>query len=156
MGITEIILICFLHFFQAQFLKIRKVNPGAITPSFATSNSAGLDLHCVEPFTLASGTIESIDTGIQIELPQGYYAQIMNRSSLAKLQVSILAGVIDNDYRGNVYVMMYNFGEEPVHFRRNAKIAQFLCLPFLAPAIVEVSNLSETERGANGFGSSGR
>ena len=80
----------------------------------------------------------------------------MNRSSLAKLQVSILAGVIDNDYRGNVYVMMYNFGEEPVHFKRNAKIAQFLCLPFLAPAIVEVSNLSETERGANGFGSSGR
>lgn len=137
-------------------MKIRKVHPEAITPNAATYNSAGFDLYCVDPFTLSSGAVGIIDIKIQLELPEGYYGQIHDRSSLAKRKISVLGGVIDNDYRGNIIVMLHNYGSEPAHFARHSKIAQLICHPFLSPPIVEVFSLSETTRGANGFGSSGK
>jgi dUTP pyrophosphatase len=136
---------------------------GLPLPSYETAHAAGMDLRAAIddalPIVLAPGQRALIPTGLCIALPEGYEAQIRPRSGLAaKHGITCLntPGTIDADYRGEVKVILINLGQEAFPIRRGERIAQMLVAPVTRAAWVEVENLDETERGAGGFGSTGR
>ena len=129
-------------------------------PHYATAGSAGLDLlAAVEAdMTLAPGARAAVPTGLAIELPLGVEAQVRPRSGLA-LNHGITClntpGTIDSDYRGEVKVILVNLGDAPFKIARGAKIAQMVLARHEQAELVEVDSLSDTVRGAGGFGSTG-
>lgn len=130
-------------------------------PGYATSGSAGLDLHAAvtDSQHLAPGERAIVPSGISIALPEGYEAQVRPRSGLAaKHGVTCLnsPGTIDADYRGEIGVILINHGAEPFEIRRGDRIAQMVIAPVTMAALVEVEDLPETSRGDGGFGSTGR
>lgn len=143
-------------------LKIKKLRENAQIPFRATSGSAGMDLYaCIdEPLTLAQGEKAVIPTGIAIALPSPELgAFIFARSGLAiKHGIGLLnaVGVIDSDYRGEVCVGVINQLSEPYTINPDERIAQLVILPVSLIEPVEVDELDETERGAGGFGSTGK
>ena len=98
---------------------------------------------------------KSIRTGIAIQLPEGYGAIIKDRSSLASKGLHVVAGVIDNGYRGEIIVKMVNLTDKPIFIEEGSKIAQLILIPIVDCRVVESNRLTETERGSKGFGSSG-
>jgi len=129
-------------------------------PHYATSGSAGLDLIAAveEEIELLPGQRAAIPCGIAIELPHGYEAQVRPRSGLALNQgVTVLnaPGTIDSDYRGEVKAILINHGAEPYLVKRGAKIAQMVIARHEQAEIVESQALSDSARGAGGFGSTG-
>ena len=130
-------------------------------PSYETDHAAGMDLRAAltEPVTLAPGERTLIPTGIRIALPEGYEAQIRPRSGLAIRQgISMVntPGTIDADYRGEIGVILVNLGSAPFTIRRGERIAQMVIAPVLRAAFDLVETLDETDRGAGGFGSTGK
>jgi dUTP pyrophosphatase len=129
-------------------------------PHYATPGSAGLDLlAAIEgEMVLAPGKRAAVPAGIAIELPQGYEAQVRPRSGLA-LNHGITClntpGTIDSDYRGEIKVILVNLGEEPFRITRGMKIAQMVIARHEQAVLFEVDALSDSERGAGGFGSTG-
>jgi dUTP pyrophosphatase len=129
-------------------------------PHYATQGAAGLDLIAAveEEIELLPGSRAAIPCGIAIELPHGYEAQVRPRSGLALNQgVTVLnaPGTIDSDYRGEVKVILINHGAEPFLIKRGAKIAQMVIARHEQAEIVESDALSDSARGAGGFGSTG-
>ena len=129
-------------------------------PAYQSELAAGMDLVAAvaEPVTLAPGKRALIPTGIAIALPAGFEAQVRPRSGLAAKQgVTVLntPGTIDADYRGEVQVILINFGEAPVAIERGMRIAQMVVAPISRAELREVDALPATERGAGGFGSTG-
>lgn len=145
-----------------EILKIKKVRENAKLPTRATSGSAGLDLYaCIdEPITLNKGDKVVVPTGIALGLDDPHYAAfIHSRSGLAiKHGLALLnsVGVIDSDYRGEVCVGIIKLTEEPYTIQPFERIAQMVIKPVELPEIVEVQDLDDTDRGAGGFGSTGR
>ena len=145
-----------------EILKIKKVRENAKLPTRATEGSAGLDLYaCIdEPITLNKGDKAVIPTGIALGLDDPRYAAfIHSRSGLAiKHGIALLnsVGVIDSDYRGEVCVGVIKLTEEPYTIQPFERIAQMVIKPVELPEIVEVQELDDTDRGAGGFGSTGR
>ena len=143
-------------------LKIKKVNKNAKIPFRATKGSAGMDLcACIDaPLTLAGGETAVIPTGIAISLPsEEMGAFVFARSGLAiKHGIGLLnsVGVIDSDYRGEVTVAIHNHGTETACIEAGERIAQLLIGPVATPGFEAAEVLSDTERGAGGFGSTGR
>ncbi len=145
-------------------LRIHRVRPGAIVPRYATDGAAGLDLHAaldVET-VLSPGRSVMVPTGLVIALPPGHEGQVRPRSGLAaKHGVTVLnaPGTIDEDYRGEVHVLLVHLGSEDVVIRPGDRIAQLVVAP-VARVLVEVSDdadgLGATARGTGGFGSTGR
>ena len=136
---------------------------GLPLPAYQTPGAAGLDLVAAldvqRPMTLASGARALVPTGLIIELPAGYEAQVRPRSGLAlKSGVTVLnsPGTIDSDYRGEVCVILANLGQAPFEIRRGERIAQLVVSPVVRAALVEASGVSATARGAGGFGSTGK
>ena len=136
---------------------------GLQLPAYETALSAGMDLRAAvpegEPMTLAPGARALAPTGLTIALPTGYEAQIRPLSGLAfKNGVTCLntPGTIDADYRGEVKVLLINLGQEPFVIKRGERIAQMVIAPVTQGAWDVVETLSETARGAGGFGSTGR
>ncbi|MCP4007293.1 MAG: dUTP diphosphatase [bacterium] len=133
-------------------------------PELATSGSAGADLRAAIPGeqTLAPGQRATVPSGIAIALPEGFEAQVRPRSGLAsKHGVSMLnaPGTIDSDYRGEISVILQNFGERDFVLRRGDRIAQLVVAPVVRPEWVEVDaveDLGDTQRGDGGFGHTGR
>jgi dUTP pyrophosphatase len=130
-------------------------------PAYQSALAAGLDLLAAVDgtITLAPGARALVPTGLAMALPAGYEAQVRPRSGLAaKHGVTVLntPGTIDADYRGEVKVILINLGDAPFEISRGDRIAQMVIAPVLQADIVEVEVLSETERGAGGFGSTGR
>jgi len=130
------------------------------TPKYATEGSAGMDLYADvrEPLVLAAGKRLIVPTGISIELPLHYEAQIRPRSGLAaKNGVTVLntPGTIDSDYRGEIKVILANFSDEDFVIERGMRIAQMVIAQVTMATLVEAELLTETERGAGGFGSTG-
>jgi dUTP pyrophosphatase len=129
-------------------------------PHYATAGSAGLDLLAAvdAEMTLAPGARAAVPTGLAIELPLGVEAQVRPRSGLA-LNHGITClntpGTIDSDYRGEVKVILINLGDAPFKIARGAKIAQMVIARHEQAELVEVEALSDTVRGAGGFGSTG-
>ncbi len=130
-------------------------------PQYQTGQSAGLDLPAavagdmvIEPMQIAA-----VPTGLSIALPPGYEAQVRPRSGLAVkhgLTVVNAPGTIDADYRGEVKVALINLGPKPVTISRGDRIAQMIVAPVSRAELIEVEELSDTERGAGGFGHTGR
>jgi dUTP pyrophosphatase len=134
---------------------------GLPLPSYQTAHAAGLDLvAAVEaPVTLAPGERVLVPTGIAIALPEGFEAQVRPRSGLAAHDgVTLLntPGTIDADYRGEIRVILINHGAAPFAVTRGLRIAQMVIAPVAHAALVEVTALDDTARGAGGFGSTGR
>ena len=132
---------------------------GLPLPSYASDGAAGLDVVSAEDLTLAPGQRHAVATGFAIAIPEGYEVQVRPRSGLAlKHGVTCLnsPGTIDHDYRGEVKVILANLGSEPFPVRRGERIAQLVPAPLLKAIFKEVEALSETTRGAGGFGSTGQ
>jgi dUTP pyrophosphatase len=136
---------------------------GLPLPAYQTAEAAGLDLMAAvaegEPMTLAPGQYALVPTGLAIALPPAFEAQVRPRSGLAaKHGVTVLnsPGTIDADYRGEIKVILINHGTAPFVIKRGERIAQMVIAPVVQAALVPVAELSETDRGAGGFGSTGR
>lgn len=134
-----------------------------LLPIYQTDGAAGLDLLAAvprsAPLLLLPGRYEMVPTGLTIALPPGYEAQIRPRSGLAaKYGVTVLnsPGTVDADYRGEINVLLINHGEQVFSIRRGERIAQMVIAPVVQAALVQVATLSSTDRGAGGFGSTGR
>ena len=134
-------------------------NPDLPLPERATEHAAGYDVRSAEEsVTLEPGEIRLVSTGLVMELPEGIECQVRPRSGLALKHGITLPnspGTIDPDYRGELRVIMQNLGSEPVTLERGERIAQLVFARFEAPQIEEVEELSSTERGEGGFGSTG-
>ncbi len=135
---------------------------GLPLPRYETSQAAGMDLLAAIPespiFTIPIGKRALIQTGLCIELPEGFEAQVRPRSGLAlKHGVTVLnaPGTIDADYRGEVSVLLVNHGEEPFIVTRGMRIAQLVVAPVAQAVLEERTSLAETGRGAGGYGSTG-
>jgi dUTP pyrophosphatase len=132
---------------------------GLPPPAYATSGAAGLDVVAAEDVTLAPGARHAVATGFAVTIPSGYEIQVRPRSGLAlKHGITCLntPGTIDSDYRGEVKVILANLGAEPFEVRRGERIAQLVPAAVIAARFVETGALDGTERGAGGFGSTGR
>ena len=129
-------------------------------PKYESVQAAGMDLRCsiAEPITLQPLERKLFPTGLYIELPVGYEAQIRPRSGMAlKRGITVLntPGTIDADYRGEIGVILVNLSNEPVTIENGERICQMVIARHEQPELVEVDVLGETERGAGGFGHSG-
>jgi len=137
-------------------LKVKKLREDARLPVRKRKGDAGLDLYSVENVILKPGEWKAVSTGIAIEIPQGYFGLVKDRSGLAlKYALHCLAGVIDENYRGEVKVLLINLGNREVKLEKHSRIAQLLIVPYLETEVEESENLSDTERGEKGFGYSG-
>ena len=142
-------------------IRVRRVSPTALLPTRGSSSAAGYDLYAdlQEDAIIAPHTTAKIDTGLQFELPEGYFAGIFARSGIASregLRPANCVGVCDSDYRGNYMVALHNDSEEARTVTPGEKIAQMIVMPYLPLAFEEVSQLSDTARGEGGFGSTGK
>ena len=140
-------------------LKRLATGEGLPLPAYETAGAAGMDLRAAEAVTLKPGARYLVPTGLSIALPPGYEAQVRPRSGLAvKHGITVLnaPGTIDCDYRGEVKVPLINHGQEDFVIARGDRIAQMVISPVTRIAWLEVESLGDTERGAGGFGSSGR
>ncbi len=143
-------------------VKIKLLNEKAALPSRASDGAAGYDLRaCIDaPFTLEKGKIFAVPTGVAIELSsKNLVAVLCARSGLAIKHGIALAngvGIIDSDYRGEIKVGLINLGEEDFVINPGERIAQMLIMPVETPELTVCDDLSETERGSGGFGSTGR
>ena len=136
---------------------------GLALPAYQTAEAAGLDLLAAvpaeTPLILPPGKYAMVPTGLTIALPPGFEAQVRPRSGLAaKHGVTVLnsPGTIDADYRGEINVLLINHGDAPFPIRRGERIAQMVIAPVVQAQLVAAEQLSATERGSGGFGSTGR
>lgn len=148
---------------MATTLQLKRLDHGKDLPlpAYQSALAAGLDLLAAvqEPLALQPGARALVPTGLAMALPAGFEAQVRPRSGLAaKHGVTVLntPGTIDADYRGEVKVILINLGEEPFQIVRGDRIAQMVIAPVLQAEIEEADVLSETGRGAGGFGSTGQ
>jgi dUTP pyrophosphatase len=142
-------------------LEIIRLEHGADLPlpSYATAGAAGLDLRAAEALIIKPNARALVATGIAISLPENFEAQVRPRSGLAVNHgVTVLnaPGTIDSDYRGEIKVPLINHGSEDFSIARGDRIAQMIIAPVVQVTPIEVRKLSETSRGAGGFGSSGK
>lgn len=136
---------------------------GLELPAYETSGSAGMDVRAAvpegEPVTLKPGERAMVPTGLSVAIPEGYEIQVRPRSGLAAkhgLTCLNTPGTIDSDYRGEIKVILINLGAEAFVIKRGERIAQLVLAPVTRLAWSEVDALDETQRGAGGFGSTGR
>jgi len=142
-------------------IKVKKLSPNAILPTYGSAEAAGADLYaCLDaPVTVAPGETAWIPTGLALEVPKGCAGLVYARSSLGVkrgLAPANKVGVIDRDYRGEIMVMLHNHGSETQVVQHGERIAQMLITPVLTPAYEEAAELSDTARGTGGFGSTGK
>ena len=138
-------------------IRVKKLHPDAIIPSYAHPGYAGLDFYSLEETVIPAGERKGIHTGISLELPHGYVSLFWDKSGLAlKSGITILGGVIDAGYRGEYVVIMYNTSREDFRVSKGQKIAQLLIQPVENATLEEVSDLNDSSRGEGAFGSTGK
>ena len=140
---------------------VKRLREGAILAPCGSPEAAGADLYaCLEQdVTIAPGETVFVPTGLAMELPRGYAGLIYARSGLAckrGLAPANKVGVVDSDYRGEFIVALHNHGTQAQTISTGERIAQLVVTPVLIPEYIEVETLSDTQRGAGGFGSTGR
>ena len=135
---------------------------GLELPAYETKGAAGMDLRAAiedgKTLTLAPGKRALVPSGFIFEIPEGFEAQIRPRSGLAfKHGITCLnsPGTVDSDYRGEVHALLINLGDEPFEITRGMRIAQMIIAPVTQVRVAEITEVSETARGAGGFGSTG-
>lgn len=139
-------------------LAFKRIHPDAVLPAYAHKSDAGMDVRSVADIVIAPGKRALVPTGLVMLLPPGYEAQVRPRSGLAlKHGVTVLntPGTIDSGYRGEVGVILANFGDTDFVVQKGDKIAQIVIAPVTQPDIVESETIDSTDRGAGGFGSTG-
>ena len=137
-------------------LHFKKLDARATLPTRGSSAAAGLDLYSIEPVNLGPGQRAIARTGLAVAVPEGYYGRVAPRSGLATKQgLDVLAGVIDTDYRGEIGCLLHNTGAETIELPEQSKICQLIIEKIITPEAVWADDLSNTERGGGGFGSTG-
>lgn len=139
-------------------LKFKCIHPDAVLPAYAHPSDAGMDLRSVDDLVIAPGKRALVHTGLVMLLPPMYEAQVRPRSGLAlKHGVTVLntPGTIDSGYRGEVGVILANFGDQDFAVSKGDKIAQVVIAPVTQPVVEETEIIDETDRGEGGFGSTG-
>jgi dUTP pyrophosphatase len=132
------------------------LEPGALAPRYAYAGDAGMDLATLGEHRLLPGDRMDVPTGVAIELPEGFYARLVGRSStLRKRGLFVFEGIIDQGYRGPLFIYCENKTNVPVVIPDGSRIAQLIVTPIVQPALAQVEQLNDSDRGSNGFGSSG-
>lgn len=144
-----------------QPIRVKKLRANAQLPTYGSAAAAGADLYaCLDAeITVKPGESVFVPTGLSMELPDGYAGLIYARSGLAckhGLAPANKVGVIDSDYRGEFMVVLHNHGSETKTITHGERIAQLVITPIITPVYTEVAELSDTERSAGGFGSTGK
>ncbi|MEM6255935.1 MAG: dUTP diphosphatase [Cyanobacteria bacterium P01_D01_bin.156] len=140
-------------------IKFKKLSPAAIIPSYTHPGDAGADLTAVEHHHLAPLQRIAIPTGLAVEIPQGYELQVRPKSSLALHHgITLLnaPGTVDAGYRGEIKVILINLGQDVFEISPGQRIAQIVIAPVIQAEFTVVDTLSESQRGAGGFGSTGK
>ena len=142
-------------------IAVKKLRENAVLPTFGSPEAAGADLYAclASPVTVAPGETAFIPTGLAMELPVGYVGLVYARSGLAckrGLAPANKVGVIDSDYRGEISVGLVNLSQDSYTIQPGDRIAQLMVTPVVRPVLVQAEELDETDRGAGGFGSTGR
>jgi dUTP pyrophosphatase len=136
----------------------KKLSQDAVIPMYQSKGASGMDLHSIEKLDIGIGEIKLVSTGLAVEIPDGFEGQIRPRSGLAaKKGVTVLntPGTIDADYRGEIKIVLINLGNEVFHVEKGDRVAQLVIAPVERVEIKEITYLNQTERGENGFGSTG-
>lgn len=139
-------------------LKVAKVSENAVTPCYQTLMSAGFDFHCIEDFVIHPHSTMLVRTGLCFDIPAGYELQIRSRSGLALKGVVVLnsPATIDSDYVGEVKIILHNFGDDSIKFKKHDRIAQGVVNSIEYMPIENVNKIEKvTDRGSGGFGSTG-
>ena len=138
-------------------LKIKKLRPDAIVPSFAHPGDAGIDLYTPDELTIQPGERVSAPIGLAMEIPDGHVGLLWDKSGLShKHGLKSFGGVIDAGYRGEFKIGLMNLSNKPYTFAAGDKIIQMLVMPVLRPEVIEADELSDSVRGEGGFGSTGK
>ena len=142
-------------------IRVKKLSEKALLPTYGSAMAAGADLYaCLDaPVTIEPGETAWIPTGLALEVPEGCAGLIYARSSMGVkrgLAPANKVGVIDSDYRGEIRVVLLNHGKSAQTVEHGERIAQFLITPVLTPAYEEAEDLTDTQRGTGGFGSTGK
>ena len=140
-------------------LKFKKLDPDATMPTKATDEAAGMDLYSTVDAIIAPGHSAMISSGLAVEIPKGFFGAIYARSGLSTregIRPSNCVGIIDSDYRGPIGLPLYNDSDKLYRVLKGDRVAQLIVQPYLNCVPVEVDDLEKTERGTNGFGSSGK
>ena len=140
-------------------MRFKKLTTTAITPTRGSPGAAGLDLYADEDAFIVDYASIMVGTGIAVEVPEGYVGLVFLRSSMGKTGVSLTnsVGVIDSDYRGELKLCLtYSIGNGGHFIKQGDRIAQLVVVPAPTFDLIEVDELSETQRGTGGFGSTGR
>ena len=145
---------------MTQIVRFQKLDDRAIQPQYGSAYAAGADLYAVldAPLTLAAGETALIHTGLAVEIPAGFVGLVCARSGLATkrgLAPANKVGVVDADYRGEIMVALHNHGATPQTIEHGERVAQLLLMPYLTAVYEEADSLTDTDRGAGGFGSTG-
>lgn len=139
-------------------LRIKRIHPDATLPAYAHASDAGMDVCSVDDLVIPPGGRALVHTGLVFDLPPRWEAQVRPRSGLAlKKGVTVLntPGTIDAGYRGEVGVILANFGTEDFNVKTGDRIAQIVVAPVVQAEVAEVDAVAETDRGGGGFGSTG-
>jgi dUTP pyrophosphatase len=141
---------------EPQLLSFKRLDPRAVLPARGSSLSAGLDICSIEDVAIEPKHRALVPTGLAVAIPEGYYGRVAPRSGLAtKKGLDVLAGVIDADYRGEIRCLLYNAGDDAIHLPAQSKICQLIVEKIITPAAVWADEISDTDRGSRGFGSTG-
>jgi dUTP pyrophosphatase len=136
----------------------KALNPLAQIPTYGSDEAAGADLYSIESVRIAPGDRKMVRTGVGIQLPKGFEAQVRPRSGLAAkfgITITNTPGTIDSDYRGEIMVILYNTGLNDFIVTGGDRIAQLVVVPVFRAKFIELDDLSTTARGHGGFGSTG-
>ena len=162
LGIAIAILVCIN--FALLIIDIKRRNTMKLKcrcekPSYANRYAAGLDLKANEEVTINPGDIVDIKSKLAVEIPRRHFGMVVARSGLSyKRQIKLIndIGVIDEDYRGDIGIRLINEGKEPYTIKKGDRVAQMITIPYEQPKLKFVNKLGDTQRGKNGFGSTGR
>ena len=136
-------------------MKVKKLHPDALLPRRAHPTDSGADLFALSRTVLPPRAVTNVHTGVAVELPEGTSGIIWGKSSVESKGVKAMAGLVDAPYRGELIVCMYNLNDTEFVFEKGQKVAQLVVLPTMYPDFEEAEELSDTARGAGGFGSTG-
>ena len=136
--------------------KVKVLNENAQVPTRANEGDIGYDLYAAENVTIYPNSSELVSLGIQVEFPSNYGVKFMDRSGMATKDLRVGAGVIDSVYRGDLKVLLYNHSDARYHIDVGDRIAQMVILPKFTAEFEIVEELTSTDRGEDGFGSSGK
>lgn len=137
-------------------MKLRiMLDAGAVTPERAHTDDAGLDLFALNAAYIAPHSWETVDTGVHVEIPRGFVGMLTSKSGLMRQHGITCRGTIDSGYTGTIQAIMFNHSDKAYKVEKGSKVTQLVVFPMVIPELMEVDEMEETERGANGFGSSG-